>query len=45
MNAEWSLGGITVVNESAGPVVSALVAGKLGHLSQPVWKPEKGKGF
>ena len=41
---EWSLGGITVVNESAQPVASALVAGKLGHLSQPVWKREKGKG-
>jgi hypothetical protein len=44
MNVEWSLGGITVVNESAQPVASALVAGKLGHLSQPVWKREKGKG-
>lgn len=32
------------MNESAQSVVSALVAGKLDHLSPPVWKRGKGKG-
>lgn len=43
MNVEWSLGGTTIVNESAQPVVSASVAGKLGRLSQPMWKRGKGR--
>lgn len=32
------------MNEAAQPVGWALVAGKLGHLSQPVCKRGKGKG-
>jgi hypothetical protein len=41
---ESSLERINALNESAHHIISALVIGKLGHLSKPVRKSENGEG-